>query len=430
MRGKVGTRCCHYEMAKMGYLHFWTTVLVWLRTTGAAVMFVIMILNLALTGGIGWYVFDTDKGEFMKILGDSATPGIYNDKDWFKPMCPGSCTETFDGIGSGDDMEVTTFTKNVVNDYPGCSQNYDWSACSSASLDNCETMHEIIPQHYKNEGTDVFVMQNVTHLCLSGMNLASDPLATWRDCLIYRIENKPEGRLSIMFYSNWVFMFVLALALIAEFVFHHKFMHKGQIRFMNREKHRNVKHFVNVFYHMVVGIFSIMLAGLTVDVQTRYEDEMSPAMIQEVETLKGEKFHPFDSDKDCFKSDTGMLVWNSAMGLHKASKHDTLEADKISEYTLIYIIFLFSFGFIYFCAGVLLACVHEDPRSRRQMKNYGREYVQSNPVYDRPSRTMFDAPPPNDTDNQQNERLENLESEFYRMNRQNIMNKKVSTLFF
>ncbi len=351
-----------------------------------------------MTGGIGWFLFETDSQHFADIIGAPAnsyggvgsgdasepldgtnleifetdTPGIYNDKSWFQPMCPGKCiddpAQTCNGRHRNPGPMDPDFKALL-----GCSQNKKWDTCSDLASEACKDMYGIVPAQWNMDRGRVYVEQNRTHLCLSGMNLASDPLASWKDCLVYDFAEVPTSLLSFTFYGNIAFLVILVLSFAVEYYFHKNFMHGKQglyIDIDNEKKTRGAHHLTNVLYHVVVGVFAIMLGAATMDLQRRYSDEMEPQTIQKVTTENRITFDPYDDENKCFTSDVGMLVWNTALGTHKAHKGGILDTNNCTEYTIIYFVSLLTFGLVYILSGVLIGCTRADKGSWEAGRGY------------------------------------------------------------
>lgn len=353
-----------------GALHNVASGFVWLRTIGLLAMFVIVLINVVLTGGLGWFLHDPNPSKFAELINappegepSDARTITANTKSWFQPMCPNKCTaEPLDTCTAHNRKANLDPTANDFSSLQGCSQKKSWADCKDTDSKECRDMYGIVPSYWNEDRSRVYVKQNLTHICLTGMNLASDPLGSWQDCLIYKIEDEPSGRLSIALYGNLAFLVLLSLSFYVEYLFHTKMMHKGMVHLHHGDYHsnRSTHHLFNVLYHVIIGVFALMLGFITVDLQVNYNDEMSAKMIQEVTPENGAKFDPYDDENGCFVSDTGMLVWNSAMGLHKAKDSKTVNVDNVDEYTMIYIAFLLAFGFVYLISGILLAVLRED----------------------------------------------------------------------
>lgn len=378
-------------------LHTWATFFAWLRLLGLFVMFVMVFLTIVLTGGIGWFVFETDSKHFADIIGapdpnsydmqmilnaegsgvmpidpEPENPaGIYDDKSWFQPMCTGKCNIPSANVHSTN-LRYSDPVDTNFNDVLGCSQNKNWETCTDIFPEKCKNMFGVVPKQWNKDRSRVYVSQNRTHLCVTGMNLASDPLASWKDCLVYDFVEVPTSLLSFTFYGNIAFLVILLLSFPVEYYFHKKFMFQNKL-YIDKYTEENTRarhHIINVFYHVVVGVFGIMLGAATMDLQRRYSEEMEPKTIQKVTTENGISFDPYDDDRECFNSDVGMLVWNTALGSHKVEKGGPLDINNCNEYTLIYFISLIAFGLVYIISGVLIGCARASKESWKEERGY------------------------------------------------------------
>ena len=287
-------------------------------------MFIITIIMLAMTGGIGWLVFSRNPSDFKTMF----TKEVYT-ADWFKPMCSGACEDPkldyeYGPNATGD----TTNTKpdpagNAYSADYGCSFKKAWTGCKQNTDFTCRDLSGLIPQFWFDEPSDVSIMQNSSHMCLTGLFLPYSPFSQWRDCIIYNIEQNPEARFAIMWRANWVFFAALSIAVIVE-ILYVRHLTTYRVDFY-RHGSNTGKRVLGGVYHLFIGILAIMLGGLTIDTQAYYREEMTPDMIDSVTDLNGNTYEPYNERLSCFNSDSAMLVWNSALTLHKAGREESYD---------------------------------------------------------------------------------------------------------
>ena len=160
-------------------LHNAATSFVWLRLLGLFVMFVMVFLTIVLTGGIGWFLFETDSQNFADIIGappegqrnydpelytnfdggsgflmgnsltGDSKKGKYDDESWFQPMCTDKCANL--GLNPGKRCAVN-FGDFEYDKHKGCSFLKDWSECTNKAQPDCRNMCSIVtPQWKRNE---------------------------------------------------------------------------------------------------------------------------------------------------------------------------------------------------------------------------------------------------------------------------------------
>ena len=336
----------------MGAVRALAKWLAWCRLVGVLSMFVVSILMLSQTGGVGWFVFSRDAADFSTVF----KPEIYN-KEWFKPMCVEACKDPPQNImygsnntGNADISKPDTTSDKYSSNY-GCSFKKKWAcgtAVSQKSGPACRDLSGLIPQFWFEDKSEVSLMQNASHMCLSGLYLPYSPFSIWRDCVSYNIEENPDARLAVMWRANWVFFAALCISVVLEIVL------LSYQEYLSRHGSDTAKRVGAALYHLFVGILAIMLGGLTIDTQSYYRDEMDPSMISSVADANGKTYEPYNTRLSCFNSDSAMLVWNSALTLHKAGRENAYDIQYVSEYSIVYVSFLLGFGIIFIVTIPLL----------------------------------------------------------------------------
>ena len=357
----------------MATKHVLAKTLVWARLIGVLSMFVITLIMLSMTGGIGWLVFSRDSADFKTIF----SPDVYN-SDWFKPMCNNKCSEATSSIVYGPNSTGNTdllrpdTTDEQYSEYYGCSFKKKWN-CQNRRKEECRDLSKLIPQFWFDDPSDVTFMQNSSHMCLAGLYLPYSPFSMWQDCLIYNIEKNPETRIAIMWRANWVFFAALCIAVIIEIVYV-KHLNTTRKDFYRHGRHLG-RRVMGGVYHLFLGILAVMLGGLTIETQAYFRDEMTPDMIDSLTDQNGNTYEPYNERLECYNSDTAMLIWNAALTLHKAGREKSFDVQYVSEYSVVYVSFLLGFGIIFICTVPLLWVSDEDEDKydpRGSYESYGR----------------------------------------------------------
>lgn len=342
---------------------------------------------LAMTGGIGWLVFSRDPADFKTMF----TKEVYR-ADWFKPMCSGACTNPkldyeYGPNATGDTTNTKPDTTGATYsaDY-GCSFKKAWTECTTGTNKQCRDLSGLIPQFWFDEPSDVSIMQNSSHMCLTGLFLPYSPFSQWRDCILYNVEHNPEARFAIMWRANWVFFAALCIAVVVE-ILYVRHLTTYRVDFYRHGSH-TAKRVLGGVYHLFIGILAIMLGGLTIDTQAYYREEMTPDMIDSVTDLNGNTYEPYNERLSCFNSDSAMLVWNSALTLHKAGREESYDTQYVSEYSVVYVSFLLGFGIVFILSVPLLWVTdgsEESGRRRRERPSArgDRVYIKERGWYER-----------------------------------------------